>query len=164
MNIFYEWAMPNKLTFNIKPINKFINTNGLSIDPFSNRKHEFAKIHNDIDPSTNVDSHMCALEFLKSFEDDSIDSLLYDPPYSLRQLKEVYSGIGLALTYQHTTTFFRDIKNEIARILKPGAVVYSFGWDSVGMGAKRGFKKTDLLLVCHGGHHHDTIALKEVKL
>ena len=163
MNIFYEWAMPNKFTFQIKPINRFIQTHGLSIDPFSNRKHKFASIHNDIDPSTNVDSPLCALEFLKSFEDNSIDSLLYDPPYSLRQLKEVYSGIGLSLTYSHTTTFFSEVKDEISRVVKEGGIVYSFGWNSVGMGANRGFKKSDLLLVCHGGYHHDTIVLKEVK-
>lgn len=164
MKLFYHWAMPSKFTFDIKPINKFIKSKGLSIDPFSNRKHEFSQIHNDIDPSTDVDYHMCALEFLRTFENESIDCLLYDPPYSLRQLKEVYSGIGLSLNYQHTTTYFRDIKNEISRILKKGGWVYSFGWDSVGMGKKRGFEKTDLLLVCHGGSHHDTIILKEVKL
>lgn len=164
MNITYEWAMPNKLTFKIKPIKKFIISEGLSIDPFSNRRHEFAKIHNDIDKSKDVDYHMCALDFLKTFDDASIDTLLYDPPYSLRQLKEVYSGIGISLNYEHTTTFFRDIKNEISRIMKPGGTVYSFGWDSVGIGKNRGFKKTDLLLICHGGYHHDTIVLKEIKI
>ncbi len=164
MNLSYAWAMPNKLTFEIKPIKDFIKSKGTAIDPFSNRRHKFAQIHNDIDTSKDVDYHMCALDFLKQFEDNSIDTLFYDPPYSLRQLKEVYSGIGISLNYDHTTKFFSGVKNEISRIIKPNGWVYSFGWDSVGMGSNRGFQKTDLLIVCHGGSHHDTIALKEMKL
>ena len=164
MNIIYEWAMPNKNTFSIKPIGRFIKKKGLTIDPFANRKHIYADITNDINKEKDVDYHMCALQFLKTFDDESIDCILFDPPYSLRQLKEVYTGIGESLSYEHTTTFFRDVKNEIQRITKKGGIIYSFGWSSVGMGSSRGFKKTDILLVCHGGYHHDTIILKEVKL
>ena len=163
IDIQYEWSMPNYQTFKIKPISKFIKTNGVSIDPFSNRRHNFATIHNDINPNKNVDFNMCALDFLRTFDDNSVDCVLYDPPYSLRQLKEVYDGIGLSLNSDHTTTFFRDIKNEIQRVVKFGGLVYSFGWDSVGMSKKRGFEKLKLLLVCHGGSHHDTICIKEVK-
>jgi len=163
MNILYEWAMPNKNTFSIKPIGDFIIKKGLTIDPFANRKHKYADITNDIDSKKDVDSHMCGLQFLKTFDDNSVQCLLLDPPYSLRQLKEVYSGIGENLSYEHTTTFFRDVKNEISRIMKKGGIVYSFGWSSVGMGSNRGFEKTDILLVCHGGYHHDTIVVKEVK-
>ena len=163
MIIEYLWAMPNNLTFKIKPIANFIEKKGITIDPFSNRKHVFADITNDINPDSDTHFNMCALEFLKGFDDQSIDTLLYDPPYSLRQLKEVYSGIGMSLNYHHTTRFFSDVKDEISRILRPGGSVFSFGWDSVGMGKNRGFNKTNLLLVCHGGAHHDTICLKEVK-
>lgn len=164
MNMSYKWAMPNKETFSIKPIGQFIKTKGITIDPFSNRKHKYANITNDIDKNKDVDCHMCALDFLKTFESESVECVLFDPPYSLRQLKEVYSGLGKSLSYEHTTTFFRDVKNEISRITKKGGYVYSFGWSSVGMGSNRSFKKTDILVVCHGGYHHDTIVLKEVKL
>ena len=164
MNIIYKFSMPNHLTFKMKPVKEFIQKDGFFIDPFSNRKHEFADLHNDIDKSTNVDFHMCALEFLKSFDDESVDGVLFDPPYSLTQLKEVYSNIGFALTQSHVTTFFRDIKNEISRIVKKGGSVYSFGWSSVGMGKNRGFEKTNLLILTHGGYHNDTLCLEERKV
>ena len=163
MKIDYKFVMPNHLTFKMKPIKKFIKKSGFFIDPFSNRKHEYADIHNDIDPSSKVDYNLCALEFLKMFEDESIDGVLFDPPYSLRQLKEVYSSIGHSLTQMHTTTYFRDIKNEISRIVKKGGLVYSFGWSSVGMGKSRNFKKEELLILTHGGYHNDTLCLKERK-
>ena len=60
--------------------------------------------------------------------------------------------------------FFSDLKNEISRITKPGGYVLSFGWNTVGMGKTRGFKIEEILLVCHGGIHNDTICVKEVKL
>lgn len=51
MKINREWAMPNKNTFDIKPIKNLIaryyNIN--SIDPFAN-KNKIASVTNDIDP------------------------------------------------------------------------------------------------------------------
>ena len=42
-----------------------------------------------------------------------------------------------------------------------GAIVLSFGWNSAGMGKWSGFEQIELLLVCHGGAHNDTICLAE---
>ena len=66
------WAMPNHRTFKIKPINKFIKENlGLDyVDPFP---YPFKQD---------------AIDFLKSIETSSINSLVFDPPYSQYQLKE----------------------------------------------------------------------------
>ena len=166
MKIDYVWAMPNHLTFKIKPIKSFIKENiqeGLILDPFANRKSDFNAITNDINPKAETDYHLDALEFLKLWDDESVDSLFFDPPYSLRQLKECYDGIGISLTQHQTNHFFSDLKNEISRIMKKDGVVFSFGWSSVGIGKSRGFEKEQILLVCHGGIHNDTICLLEVK-
>ena len=58
---------------------------------------------------------------------------------------------------------FPRLKDEIARIVRPGGQVLSFGWSSVGMGSGRGFSKTHIKLVCHGGGSRDTICMREVK-
>jgi DNA modification methylase len=168
MKFEYKFSMPNHLTFEMIPVRKLLSellplNDKIIIDPFSNRKHKFASITNDIDKSKQTHYNMCALQFLKLFESGSVDVVLFDPPYSLRQLKEVYSGIGQSLSHSHTTTFFRDIKDEIKRVVKPGGLVYSFGWSSVGMGNNRNFSKSEILLLNHGGYHNDTIILKERK-
>ena len=55
-------------------------------------------------------------------------------------------------------------KKEIARVLKKGGIVLSFGWNTVGIGKTRGFELQEVLMVCHGSMHNDTLCLKEVKL
>lgn len=37
----------------------------------------------------------------------------------------------------------------------------SFGWNSAGMGISRGFDLIELLTVCHGAAHNDTICVAE---
>lgn len=162
----YVWAMPNHLTFKIKPIEEFIRGHlpeGKVLDPFANRRSDFGAITNDLNPEANTNYHMNALDFLKLFPDQSIEGLLFDPPYSLRQVKECYDSIGESLTQRESQRFYSDIKDQISRVLRPGGVCFSFGWSSVGLGMSRGFDKERLLLVCHGGIHNDTIVLLERK-
>ena len=161
------WAMANHNTFLIKPIREFVKKNifnlDLVIDPFA-RGSKLASITNDLNPNFNTDYNLEALDFLKMFEDNSIDCVLFDPPYSLRQVKECYNSIGIDNMTQHQSKhFYSDLKNEISRIIKPKGLVLSFGWNTVGMGKVRGFKLEEIVLVCHGGNHNDTICLKERK-
>jgi hypothetical protein len=170
LKIDYCFALPNHKTFLIKPINNLLKkicyplNDKIIIDPFANRIHGFSTIYNDINPNNKVGNNLDAFEFIKSFEDESIDGILFDPPYSLRQLKECYQNIGYSLTDYHTTSYFHDIKDEIFRILKPGGFVVSFGWNSNGMSKKSRFWKKELLIVHHGGVHNDTLALHEIKV
>ena len=172
MNISREWAMPNHQTFKVKPIDVFIRKHipsfeelkGIIIDPFAHRPSEYRAVTNDINPKSNVQYHLDALDFLKLYDDNSIGVVLFDPPYSLRQLKECYDGIGQAMTQHESQHFFSDLKKEIARVVSPGGIVLSFGWNTVGIGKSRGFEIEDILLVSHGGIHNDTICMKERKL
>ena len=79
-NIFIEriWAMPNKNTFDIKPIHDLITeeiTDGLWIDPFANQ-NKLASITNDLSLEFDTDYHMDALDFMKMFESGSVDGIL----------------------------------------------------------------------------------------
>ena len=165
----YAWCMPNHQTFKMKPIDQMISriigepdSHYKILDPFANRPSKWGAITNDINPEADTDFHMDALSFLKTFEDSSIDGILFDPPYSLRQVKECYSGFGRGLSHRESKRFYSDLKDEMQRIIKPYGWVLSFGWSSVGMGKSRGFCKDELLVVCHGGVHNDTICLFEV--
>lgn len=162
-----QWAMPNKNTFDIKTIKELIQselTNGTWIDPFANQ-NKLAAITNDLNPDFDTDYHMDALDFLKTFQNESVDGVLYDPPYSPRQVTECYQGVGMNVTSETTrASFWGNQKKEISRIVKPGGKVITFGWNSGGIGRKYGFEITRILLVPHGGWHNDTICTVEVKV
>ena len=160
------WAMPNKNTFEIKPIKALIEeelTDGLWIDPFANR-NKLATVTNDLNTEYDTDYHMDALEFMKMFEDNSVEGVLYDPPYSPRQVSECYNNVGYNVTWDTTkASFWGNHKREISRIVKLGGKVITFGWNSGGIGNKYGFEIERILLVPHGGWHNDTICTVEVK-
>lgn len=103
------WAMPNKNTFEIHPIKKMlkeeVDNDLLWIDSFAN-KNKIASVTNDLNPEFDTDYHMDALDFLKTFNDCSVDGVLYDPPYSPRQISECYKNIGLEVSNKTTQSTF----------------------------------------------------------
>lgn len=169
MEITRQWAMPNKNTFSIKPIRELLNkylydkTDWKIIDPFANES-KLANITNDLNPEFDTDYHMDALDFLKMFDNESIDCVLYDPPYSLRQVSECYKGVGIEVTQETTQSSWRARHlDEISRILKPNGLVFCFGWNSAGVGKTRGMELIEVLLIPHGGSKNDTICTVETK-
>ena len=141
-----EWAMPNKNTFQIKPIKELIKKyNRDWADPFPYPYKEDA------------------LVYLSRLKDSSIGGVLFDPPYSPRQLKECYDSLGLCL-HDTTSGVWKTWKNEVARVIFSGGICMSFGWSSAGLGEERGFDIVEILLVPHGGNHHDTICVVERKI
>ena len=161
------WSMPSKNTFTIKPIkdllNRYIIPSQTWIDGFANES-KIATITNDLNPEYDTDHHLDALDFFKMFQDNSIDGVLYDPPYSLRQVSECYKGVGKEVTMETTQSSWRSRHiDEISRILKPNGICICFGWNSSGIGKERGFKLLEILLVPHGGSKNDTIVTVESK-
>lgn len=165
------WSMPNKNTFDIKPINEIINKykptqarGGIIIDPFAN-KNKIANITNDLDEQYDTDYHLDAIDFLKLFEDSSIDMILYDPPYSPRQVSESYRKLDKSVNMSTTqASYWSNHKKEIGRILKKNGIVITCGWNSGGIGKKYGMEIQEILLVPHGGWHNDTIVTVEKKI
>lgn len=163
-----HWAMPNKNTFDIKPINRFVKKylkeNVVSIDPFAN-KNRLASITNDLDSSMECDYSLDAIDFLKIFKNESVDLVLFDPPFSPRQVSECYKKLGKTVNMETTqASFWGNLKKEIGRIIKPGGIVLCFGWNSGGIGKKLGFEMVEIQLISHGGNHNDTICTAEIKL
>ena len=160
-----EWAMPNSNTFSIKPIRELIERylSGTIIDPFANQ-NKLATITNDLDPQYDTDYHMDATEFLKMLDNNSADVVLWDPPYSPRQIMECYKKFNMTVNIQTTqASYWSKQKEQIARIVKPNGIVITCGWNSGGIGKKYGFKIIEILLVAHGGWHNDTIVTVERK-
>lgn len=165
------WAMSNSQTFSIPPIKDLVERytvhggkNKVIVDPFANGC-KIGTITNDLNPKFDTTYHLDALDFLKLIESNSADVVLYDPPYSLRQVKECYEGVGVTVTAEHTKASWRAKHlDEIARILKPDGICLSFGWNTNGVGKKRGFEIVEILVVAHGGSKNDTLCTVERKI
>ena len=96
MKINRVWAMSNSHTFSIPPIreliDRYVGWGDVIVDPFANDS-TIGTITNDLNPKFDTDYHMDALDFLKSIDTAYADVVLYDPPYSPRQVKECYDSI-----------------------------------------------------------------------
>jgi len=160
------WAMPNKWTFTIKPIKILLTKYNVGkgwIDPFAG-KYSPAEITNDLNVKMPTKYHLEAVDFLNNLSDKYIGAI-FDPPYSLRQIIECYEGIGKKVDKKWATTkFYTDVKNLLAIKIKYGGYAICCGWNSIGLGKKRGFKLLEVLLVCHGRLHNDTIVTVEQKI
>lgn len=128
------------------------------LDPFAGECSP-AFLTNDIE-GRSAKFQMDALDFLTEQQSLSCDGVLFDPPYSTEQCLRKYTPKQNGTAGR--AEYWAKCKDEIARIVKPGGKVISFCWDSVGMGKKRGFEIIEILLVCHGACHNDTIATVEI--
>jgi hypothetical protein len=108
---------------------------------------------------------MHAADFLRLMYEQGLkfDRALFDPPFSPRQLTECYSALGHSLTLGEVQDLWGIMRDAIDLVLKPGGIVIGFGWNSIGMGRKRGYQVIDGLLINHGGNRNDTICLVEQK-
>jgi len=157
------WVMPSKWTFTMPPIKRLFMKYSVGVgyaDPFSGENSP-AEFTNDIEGRGNK-SELDGLEFLKTFNDNSISGVLFDPPYSVEQCLRLY-------TPKHNGTagraeYWAKCKDEIKRIVIPGGLVMSFCWDSTGIGKGRNFKILEIMLLCHGACHNDTIVTVEEKV
>ena len=156
MKIARVWEMPNKWTFKMKCCQELLGrvVDGVWADPFAGI-YSPATYRNDIELNRNATHNMDALDFLKSLDPDSLDGVLFDPPYSTEQCLRKYTPKFKGTAGR--AEYWAKCKDEIKRVVKPGGVVVSFCWDSTGMGKKRGFEIKEILLICHGACHNDTI-------
>lgn len=125
-----------------KTLNLFAGKTKLKVD----------EIRNDINQKISADFHLDAYDFLNQWQGDKFDTVILDPPYSLRKAYEKYDGKYMGSRYTR-------IKDLIPSVLNVGGRVIALGYNSIGMGIQRGFQKVAVCLVCHGGDHNDTICV-----
>jgi hypothetical protein len=162
-----EFAMPNSETFSLPPVARLLDRwlagRAVIVDPFA-RNSTRATITNDLNPATLAQHHLHAEEFVKL--EISADAVLFDPPYSPRQVQECYNQIGREVTMKDTQNGLmnRLVKDGLDRMLKPEGISICCGWNSMGFGLKRGYDLLEILMVPHGGAHNDTIVTVERKI
>lgn len=166
MKIERVWSMPCRDTFSIKPISDLLDRycHGMVVDPFA-RNSKRGTITNDLDHETSAEFHEDALVFMKRIDDGCADVVLFDPPYSPRQISESYKKCGLSVNKQTTdSSFWSSLKGEISRVTRIGGISITFGWCSNGIGKRNGFEIVEIMLVAHGSWHNDTIVTVERKV
>lgn len=126
-------------------------------DPFSNnkthRRQGTTLVTNDLNPKFNADYALDANDFAELMykEQKLFDLVFFDPPYSLRQLKDCYEGIGKELPHWQTQNMWGRAKDALAKCVPAGGYVISFGWSSHGFGKRRGFEKQEIHNIEQGG-------------
>jgi hypothetical protein len=156
MKIERVWEMPSKWTFKMRCVQSLFGRYVVGerwVDPFAGM-YSPASMTNDIEGRC-AKSQMDALDFLKSLPDCSADGVLFDPPYSVEQCLRKYTPKQAGTAGR--AEYWAKCKDEIRRITKDGGVVISFCWDSTGIGKTRGFLIEEILLICHGACHNDTV-------
>jgi len=150
-------AQPSGDTLCIEPIRELVARYSASpsFDPFA-RNSRVADIRNDLNTETQAEHHLEAGEFLSGLEPQSYKLAIFDPPYSTRQTKELYNSIGLSCKQEDTQASAWTRWGEGIRMaLKVGGICIKCGWNSCR--PFEGCRLVEMLIVCHGGMHNDTI-------
>src|SRR5208282_1204071 len=164
--------MPNRATFSMAPVADFVSRYATdrttTFDPFARNETRWADYTNDLSPESRAGLHLDAEEACVFWQDLDLKAtcVLFDPPYSPRQISEVYNSVGIKCGMEETQNgkLYKRVRDAIDPLVIEGGYVLSFGWNSSGMGIKRGYELVEILLVAHGGAHNDTICLAERKV
>ena len=158
--------MPSRRTFLIKPIAsllfRYVKDGTGWADPFCG-DNSMAEFTNDLNPEKQAGYHLHAKEF-SALLPNGLSGVLFDPPYSLRQVKECYDGIGVKMFQDDSQRFPQNVKELVAPKIVPSGLAITFGWNSNGFGKSLGFEIIEILLVAHGRSHNDTIVTVERKV
>lgn len=125
----------------------------LIVDPFARESFltngNYNTITNDLNPEFKTDYNLEAKDFAAEIKERGveIDLVVFDPPYSLRMLKDHYDGIGAKLELWQTHNMWGECKDDLASCMKVGSYAVSFGWHTHGFGGSRGFKKTEVHVI-----------------
>lgn len=122
-----EWAMPDSRTFDIVPIRnlvkRYVGDGSGWIDPFCGGT-DFAELTNDLNPDKPAKFHLHAKDFIIQLNGQKFNGVLFDPPYSLTQVKECYNNIGIDLMdKEDVQNFPTHIKDLIAPKIKAGGTI-----------------------------------------
>lgn len=157
-----EWAMPSPATFSIPPISALLDRwlahAAVVVDPFCGDSVRGTVRNNLRNGGKEASVWLSTLSL-------TADAVLFDPPYSPRQISEVYKSVGLSVGMEGTQNgrLYKAVKDELDRLLRPGGIAICCGWNSCGFGITRGYTLLEILLVAHGGAHNDTIVTVERK-
>lgn len=161
------FATASHWTFQMKPVKqllaRYISDGKGWADPYAGTAR-LAQFTNDLNPKQDTTHHLEAVDFAQVLP-NGLNGVLFDPPYSYRQITEHYREYGRKASAKDTSyNFYRRVQVALAPKIRLGGLAISFGWNSNGFGIGLGFEKLEILLIAHGLHHNDTICVVERKV
>ena len=162
------FSRANHETFKIPKIGEklkeYVKKGQIWADPFAG-DNSLASLTNDLNPTKKTKYHLDAIDFCNLSKVNNLDGVLFDPPYSYRQISEHYKIAGIKASRLDTSfNFYNRVMENLKDKIKIGGYAISFGWNSNGFGKKKGFELKEILLIAHGQHHNDTIMVIESKI
>lgn len=157
--------MPSRHTFEIAPISalldRYLADVNVIVDPFCGRSKRGTHRNDLAHKGLEADCWLRRLHRRSLIADVA----LFDPPYSPRQISEVYKSVGLHVGMRETQNgrLYKSVKDGLHMLLRPRGIAICCGWNSSGFGKSRGYDLIEILLVAHGGAHNDTIVTVERK-
>jgi len=162
MDFTYLKQPPKKYTFEMPRLYKWTvqNCKGKTLNLFAGKTKlkGIDETRVDLNKDVPADYYMDAYSFVLMAKEKGwkYDTVVFDPPYNLRKSREKYFGVY--------TSELRKIKTELPSIINTGGTVISYGYDTTGMGRKRGFELIHVCVVNHSGDHNDTLCIIEKKI
>lgn len=162
MDFTYLESPARKYTFETHKIRHWVedHSKGYVLNLFAGKtKLNLDEVRVDLDPVMKPDFQMDAYNFIqywKGSKNRKFDTIIMDPPYNLRKAKELYNG--------NYMSSLNRIREELNDIINEKGIVICFGFNTTNMGRKRGFRKTNILLINHGGSVNDTIGIVETRI
>ena len=132
-----------------KVLNLFAGQIKLDLDEFR------VDMSNDFRPDLNMEAEQAMRKFIE--EGTFFDTVILDPPYSMRMAREKYEG-------RYYIGKFAKILNLVPRILNRNGIVITLGYKTGEMSLSRGFEVRAICLVHQGGGHDDIMASQEVSI
>ena len=149
----------SRYTFDSKKIKEWVESraSGKVLNLFAGRNQlKLDELRNDVDANMIADHHKDAVDFVREWDGYNFDTIILDPPYAYRKAMEMYNG--------NYSSRFKQLADEIPRILNDDGSVISFGYHSTFMGKKRDYELKELCVFAHGGSQHCTIGIVESEI
>lgn len=162
MEFTYLRQPPKKYTFEMPKVYRWTvqNCRGKTLNLFAGKTllKGVDEVRVDLNKDMPADYHMDAYDFVVMAKGKGwkYDTIIFDPPYNLRKSREKYFGVY--------TSELRKVKTELPFIVNVGGVVISYGYDTTGLGGRRGFELIHVCIVNHSGDHNDTLCIIEKKV
>lgn len=151
---FFE--MPRVYTFEQPKLRRWVESRciGRTLNVFAGRvRLDVDEFRNDIDPAAPADLHVDARNIAAHLNDQRFQTAIIDPPYSMFQAVHSYGGRRV----QDITA----VRESVNSVLDHPARVISLGWNTTGMGVRRGYIKRAILICNGGGSHNDILVTVE---
>jgi hypothetical protein len=166
MQFEYLWTMPNQWTFEIKEVQtilySIVNKHKRILIPFAGQFRFPQTLTPKYYTYIDIDStrpkpciYGDCLEVMAQRLEGQYDLIISDPPFCFYQAIHTYNNKKM-----QDISKCKDLYDQL--LISKGQILH-FGFNTTGMGQKRGYMKEKIWVLNHGGSHNDTLILLETK-